>query len=933
MQMKTWRRIPVALLFAILVSPTGCGDDDQTSEPDAQVQVLFEVQGISPADGVQDVGLDQIVRITFSQPIDRATVDGSAVQILAGGEPAVGRLLPDRQSIRFVPQQLLPDTEYTVRVSTEVTDASGVALGQEFLSGFVTGSVARDGSPPFDADANAPFDGQRFVNITRQVEYVLGGAEYVLDSGKNLYVIDPFDFDPRSAPPTDEDLWSFASATFGVNSHRYGAVGNLDDDLEEEVVFLLVPDEGTTVLVVLDRDGAQMTLETLDATFVFGHAAFYGGMADLAVGDVDGDGLDEIVVTLLDYDTNQGQVIVLDDKLAGHERLMAMPIKGLWEAGAWTGVDFVRVAVGNVDADPSEEIVLAISPGFCRHNITLVKIDDLNQSYEEVARFETDHDPCGFYQTGLTLADLDGEAPAEIVIGNRSVGGMGGSQCMASVFLSSFQVRDATFVEFARTHPDDSIHVVGTQSSGCTQVDRPRVALHTLEVDGDVEEEILIGGLLFEYDPDSAAIIPMGFHAQLYEAGEDYVVAVDVGDVNGDDQDDVITVSKEARIRAWGLSRIHVGYDVDMQPIYQDHWRIIDERYAEGNPNQTRSVLVAANLDQDSVVVQPVFADPGNGQDRTVAHRLVSGSDQIVAVVAAPPCYDEPWQQWGDCRTGLGRAHGGEVWAGTECRVAAGVVVGLDTVLGEAIVGERVAKSFARKVLRELRAAGEVSLSRSAAENIIDVAGLGEDLVVFYNVAHHQYRYHVVAHPDPDMIGSEISANIPLAPQILAMSRDSYNLSNGDQKDIAPEVLGHVGGEPLTYPGLGSVPGILGQNASLGFTAPGVEVLEGNGASPVVLAFAGDPTEGDEISLPTESLLVLCDRGLCAGVQLDLGAPVFAAATLDATSAVLSSVGAITASHWEDHVYEYGLFAYLNSESDSESQTIRTYILVNYYVE
>jgi hypothetical protein len=128
---------------------------------------------------------------------------------------------------------------------------------------------------------------------------------------------------------TEEDSF----LTFAWNGLRDIAVGDVDDDGLNEVVV------ATDSLY----DGAvhvfEGTTTTPAASYVYGD---YGVMLALAIGDVDNDGATEIVTA------SDGMVHVIDGATGTME---------------WTGPDSIydveRIAVGNLDGDPALEIVAA----------------------------------------------------------------------------------------------------------------------------------------------------------------------------------------------------------------------------------------------------------------------------------------------------------------------------------------------------------------------------------------------------------------------------------------------------------------------------------------------------------------------------------------------------------------------------------------------
>ncbi len=158
-----------------------------------------------------------------------------------------------------------------------------------------------------------------------------------------------------------------------------------------------------------------------------------GGGVRLATGDVDGDGLDEVVVGL--GRGSNGWVAVLDDAARGY-RLLSW-IQVTWPTyNASNGEVFP--AVGDLDGDGRAEIVLGLGDGGKGWYQIL---DDSTQRYRHLAwrQITWPTYTAGPGPTHPAVGDVDGDGVAEIVLGLGS--GSNGWLQVVSGSLSSFSHR------------------------------------------------------------------------------------------------------------------------------------------------------------------------------------------------------------------------------------------------------------------------------------------------------------------------------------------------------------------------------------------------------------------------------------------------------------------------------------------------------------
>ncbi|MGI9043509.1 MAG: Ig-like domain-containing protein [Gemmatimonadaceae bacterium] len=97
----------------------------------------------SPANGVTSIAIDTVVRVTFSEPMDPATINTSTITLTptSGGSPVAATVtyVPSTNTAVLDPTPLLAyNTSYTITVTTGVKDVAGNSLAAQSTSTFTT---------------------------------------------------------------------------------------------------------------------------------------------------------------------------------------------------------------------------------------------------------------------------------------------------------------------------------------------------------------------------------------------------------------------------------------------------------------------------------------------------------------------------------------------------------------------------------------------------------------------------------------------------------------------------------------------------------------------------------------------------------------------------------------------------------------------------
>jgi len=175
-------------------------------------------------------------------------------------------------------------------------------------------------------------------------------------------------------------------------------MGDVDGDGEEEIVTVPGPGGGPQVRV-FDLEG------NLESQFYVFEVTLRSGLY-VATGDIDGDGIEEIAVST---DVGGSARVALFDK--GGEQLESIsPFSDI------TGARSVRIAMGDVDGDESDEVIVTLGEG---HEPRIRVYEPDGEFVSEFLAYASTYDKGVFVAAG----DLDGDGDDEIVTGTDNGGG------------------------------------------------------------------------------------------------------------------------------------------------------------------------------------------------------------------------------------------------------------------------------------------------------------------------------------------------------------------------------------------------------------------------------------------------------------------------------------------------------------------------------
>lgn len=252
------------------------------------------------------------------------------------------------------------------------------------------------------------------------------------------------------------------------------AMGDLDGDDEMEIITAAGPGGGPQVRI-FDLNG-----NVLDQFFAYDEENRFGIYVE--VGDVDADGIDDIIVTQDIGGTGQVKIFNRTGKL-----------KGSFLPFGRTS-NLINVAVSNTDTDPEEEIIVsAITSDGAR-----VKIFDGNGRY--VSEISVNKNIKN--QILVSAGDLDSDGISEIIVSSGQ-----GNDSMVYIHGSSGEMRKSFYAYGHGFVGGVQTSVGDIDNNGVSEIYTSPISRGSTHVRIFTEEEGPIGGFILESSENNGAFI------------------------------------------------------------------------------------------------------------------------------------------------------------------------------------------------------------------------------------------------------------------------------------------------------------------------------------------------------------------------------------------------------------------------------------------
>lgn len=160
--MKSKFFLPLFALFT-LFAVAGCSDNDSDSDNKTP-----GISSATPANNATGVARNKALTVTFSAPMDPATITASTVYLKQGATTVPCAITYSGNTVTLTPNEsLAPNTKYTLTVTTGVKDKDGVPLAANSVWTFTTsGTTSVLATVNLRTSANFALLAKAAINVT-----------------------------------------------------------------------------------------------------------------------------------------------------------------------------------------------------------------------------------------------------------------------------------------------------------------------------------------------------------------------------------------------------------------------------------------------------------------------------------------------------------------------------------------------------------------------------------------------------------------------------------------------------------------------------------------------------------------------------------------------------------------------------------------------
>jgi hypothetical protein len=585
----------------------------------------------------------------------------------------------------------------------------------------------------------------------------------------------------------------------------------------------------------------------------------------LAIGDLDGDYRDEIVVAAT-HDTNSSWV-----------RVFSIPVDNsgngvLKQSFDYPNTDQVRVISAQLDDDPALELVVHTGLGTAALGIVY---DDASTGYAVLnpALYEYDS---GINNVELLAANVDDDTLQEIAV----------------LLTESGMVQQIVFddaragFEQIRTY-DRDIWQQEWSAFNPALMQRGTVA----DLDGDGKDEIIWTVISGDWMCGVEILWGDGSKTDftLLDNTHDWrAINITALDDDHDNRKELVVGAIE-RDYTTGADTCH-------------WWRFdYDDAKAKLDVTQegTRSVGSA-----DSLVMSGDDFDCDGCRLRYNGNKYQQLPFPIpLAILAAPPTKANIMQDGAASSVGYTMTSGTKTVDTYKNTISASIGGGVDL--------SALKKKFELEV--EVKLKGDIEFNTGTEDvttnSLSFTGGYDHDVVVFIGTLHMVYEYEVLVADDPSIVGTVMTVNIPVGTKTYKWTRELVESTFGKDTLIPAGVLTHTIGDPASYKRQGNADGLLQEY--VGWKGNLVTVGQGDSTNAVTLNL--EHTDVDEngwsAGIEVDARVKFGSKFLEAGISYD-HSELYSTLTSKGTS-FNGTIADIGGKDWSEWGYDVGLFVYM----------------------
>lgn len=300
-----------------------------------------------------------------------------------------------------------------------------------------------------------------------------------------------------------------------------------------------------------------------------------------------------------------------------------------------------------------------------------------------------------------------------------------------------------------------------------------------------------------------------------------------------------------------------------------------------------------------------------------------------IVVMAAPPTKQGVTQNFDGSVTSYGTEQSTERSHGVTTGWTASFSVGFEAEDVFGLFGASAKQTIATSMKKTLTNSRKVTWTKTFS------GSYDKDTIIFQGTLYQVYEYEIVSAEDEKLVGSMITLNDPVATKVYKWTVDFYNQNVAQKARIDASVLSHTVGDPKSYRRRNDAATLLTE--SYGWLDEGLEVgaVRGGSNSTGVSVTAANSTEKSRsFSVDWEAEVKI--GGATIGGSFGLETESVYGVTLETGTSYEGTVGDIeNTNEWSDWRYSFGLLVY-RAGADNTGATLRgkrPYQVITYWVD
>lgn len=690
---------------------------------------------------------------------------------------------------------------------------------------------------------------------------------------------------------SDEDSW--------LKLPKAMASGDIDGDGTDEILIAYLKasdqvayDKELMLRVIKKSDDAYTIIAErsvaayLDSAITeYKDAYWWMNNFSAVCGDVDGNGQNETLIAF-----NRSVFLIGDD-----DTDFNLLKKISYTTSASTHYALLKISAGDLDNNGTDEFVVVENRNQKTNSLYGTAVyhiysdADLKELDSKTISVTKDAATVTLHSSNCAVGDLDGDGLNEVLfIGEPENNANYYMMILDQQWDENTERFKFSFVEDYESFPGRSIYYI-----------TPVCAI--ADFDGDGKKEFIGYRYMYEnFSETGGAFTRKSGVPDIYNPTNEALLEsmwdcnLAVGDIDGDTKADITYITRE-----W-------------YHLYCMGFNAAGEWVRKGTGNITNTgvnypAVTMGDYDGDSIAVEFVESE------------VLFSDPHPIAVLSSNPF-------WSDVDMGgessFGTTTGSKVETEKSMGLSVGFSVGYESEGLFGLWSAKVKTSFESSF--DWTATQAVSIEESytyTTEN--------EDKVIFTTIPYDVYYYRVIQAPDPEMVDTVITVNLPRKPTTLPMEINYYNAHNGVAPDIDRTLLDHTIGSPLSYPTSSEADDLITAGGGQGIKSTSMlTVGQGSGVTSINMSKTEANGSGSAFDFSVTIEGEVGAGGFTAGSSAGFHYGESYTVTTQEGMLYGGVVGNIPEADWStDRSFTWGLFSYQASLGNEK------FVVVDYYTE